>query len=283
MLRIGMFALLGALLVAPMAAAGPQAVVYYLADDSPVDGAGTMEAEAPTGNESTTGFVFAQIDGPTVVFASGAAETDRITGPAFLGLWTKGNAVVAGNITATLWLDDAGNRTLLASASQSAAIDPANAPDPTSLVPPDPTDPVASALHAAGKITPLMMKPPMLFEFGMLDVMIPANATLILGLGLTDGSGLGAGVSVIQFGAATTPSFTYIPWYIADPPAMTPAPSIPGASPSPASPTAPASPSGPSASPNGTESAPKEDSPGMGLIVLAFILTGVALRRRGRE
>lgn len=278
------------LLLAPLAVAGPAPAVHYLADEASPFQTGAMQTEAPSKNESSQRLVTAGIDGPTVWFSTPVQE-GRLAGPAFLGLWTTANPVVLGEVEASLWLDADGNRTLLSSAALDAAIDPAQIPEPTSLVPPDPTDPEGAAFHVAAQLLPLLMSPPMVFDLGAIDVEAPANASLMLGLELV-GDPLPVGASIIQYDAVTAPSFLYVPWYAPDPPAPQPTSSPSPTSSPPSSSSSSTSSPPPSASPGGTgssapepeaeEEAPSEDSPGAGLLAILVALGAAAyvMRRR---
>lgn len=277
------------LLLAPLAVAGPAPAVHYLADEASPFETGALETEAPSKNESSQRIVTAGIDGPSVWFST-PVQQGRLAGPAFLGLWTMANPAVLGDIEASLWLEADGNRTLLSSAALDAAIDPSQLPEPTSLVPPDPTDPEGAAYHVAAQLLPLLMSPPMVFDLGMIDAEAPANASLLLGLQMV-GDPLPIGTSIIQYDAVTSPSFLFAPWYAPDPPAPQPtssppsstsAPSSSGSSTSSPSPGGSSSSSSSSSSPEPDDEAPSEDSPGAGLLAALAALGAAAyvMRRR---
>lgn len=277
------------LLLAPLAVAGPAPAVHYLADEASPFETGALETEAPSKNESSQRIVTAGIDGPSVWFST-PVQQGRLAGPAFLGLWTMANPVVLGDIEASLWLEADGNRTLLSSAALDAAIDPSQLPEPTSLVPPDPTDPEGAAYHVAAQLLPLLMSPPMVFDLGMIDAEAPANASLLLGLQMV-GDPLPIGTSIIQYDAVTSPSFLFAPWYAPDPPAPQPtssppsstsAPSSSGSSTSSPSPGSSSSSSSSSSSPEPDDEAPSEDSPGAGLLAALAALGAAAYAMRRR-
>jgi uncharacterized protein (TIGR03382 family) len=203
-------------------------------------------------------------------------------GPLFVGLWTDSSLVIEGNISVGLYLREGDTDTLVASASRSLDIDPSQVPEPTSLIPPDPTDPEAAAYYIAAQALPLINKPPMLLDLGMVDVEVPENATLVLGFSLVAPGGgalpAGFGVASIKYDSALTPSYLYAPWYAADP--VMPSPSAsPSASPS-GSPTS-GSPSGSTPPGTGDPSETKaEESPGAGILVVVGALGLALLRRR---
>lgn len=278
-------------LAAPLALAGPAPAIHYLADDGSPLQTGDLATATPSKNESSMRAVALSPDGPAVWFEAPAAE-DRIAGPVFLGLWTQANLVLAGNLTASLWLDDGTERTQLASSSLDVTLDPSQAPDPMTLLPPDPTDPEGAAYHVAAQVLPLLMRPPIVFDMGVIDAQIPDNGTILLGLALENGELPALGTSIIQYDAMTTPSFLYVPWYAPDPPA--PEPTNPAAtstaapssseSSSPSStsdrPTSTGDSSG--ASPSSEADEPGEESPGIGLMALLVALGAAAYVARRR-
>lgn len=274
-----------ALLAAPLATAAPAPSLYYLADSESPLGQGVLSADAPSKNESSMRLVIPSAE-PMVWFAAGEAEQARIYGPAFVGLWTHANIVGQGNLSAALWLIDGDEETLLASKSLSVAIDPASLPDPASLVPPDPTDPEGAAYHLASKLLPIITDPPLVYELGMIDAIVPANASVRLSFALENGDQPAAGASALSYDAVTSPSFLYMPWYAPDPPKPTAtSTSSSTSSPSSAPPSSSGSPgmsgtSGPSSQPAASD-APGEDSPGIGLIAgVALLGVAWAVRRR---
>jgi len=269
------------LALAPLATAGSQPALYFLKDGpTPLDD-GAMDADMPEGNESSIRPIPPAIDGADLVFLGGDLGGERLRGPLFVGLWTDGSAVLDGQINATVYLVQDGALEAVAGMSIDISTDPESLPDPTSLVPPDPTDPEAAALYIAAQAAPLVLKPPMLFNLGSVDIEVPEGAGLALGLSLESTSGLpiGIGVATVKYDALLTPSFVYAPWWSADP-----APSGSSSASSSASGSASASPSSSSSS-SAMSDAPAgssdgKDSPGLGWVATIGAVGLVALLRR---
>lgn len=276
-------AVTAALLLAPLAAAGPIPALYFLKDgETPLVGDGILNQTAPDGLDPTTRLVLpGSEDVPNAVFRTVAPveEADRLLGPLLVGLWTGPSTVIDGNITATIYLVEGDEMTPLGSAGIALQINESSAPDPMSLVPPDPTDPEQAAAYIAAQAMAGLITPPVLLQQGFVDVEVPEGATLAVGFYLeaTPGSGNPApigGPASIRYDASLTPTFVYAPWYKTDPePTRTTTQT--------SSNTATTQPTGGGGQPTLGGSGGEEESPGAGMLAIGVLVVGlVAVRRR---
>ncbi len=274
-------ALLFALLVAvPSVAAVPQPALYFLKEgDPPIVGPGVLNGTPPDGLEpSSRPVLIGSSDVPSAVFVlDEAARTELLLGPIFVGLWTGPSLVVDGNITATLYVQEGSSLTPIASASQHLFLNESSAPDPTTLVPPDPTDPEAAAMYIAAQVLAGLIKPPVLMQFGFVEVDVPADATLALGFYLEASEGSQTPIPVgaaatLEYDAALRPTFLYVPWYAPDPDPTQSFTQTQSVTPTPTqgNPTL------------GGGADDNEDSPGIGVLALLVAIAFVAARRRLR-
>lgn len=285
MLRAVLPALVLALLLAPAASAGYTPALYYLAppDASPLEG--NLSTDAPEGDVPSAAFV-------TVLPADAASASfialedpnaTHVLGRVLVGLWADLSAA-QGAVEARFVLVEDGVATPLASATRPVSTDPAQAPEPTALLPPDPTDPQGAVFHAAAQAMPLLARPPVLLDLGVLDVEVPEGAVAGIELRLVEDNATGlpaSGFARVSYAAATAPSFLYVPWWSADEPAapgQTPAkaPSQPGPGGSSGAP-------GSGGSGGSQDPAPQsdgKDSPAAPLVLVLAGLAAVAVLRR---
>ncbi len=270
-----MIVLCVALFAAPLAAAGSTPSLVFLADGAsgPV-GDGILTQDWPDSNESKARPVLIELAGPSAVFVDVEEPPGtHLRGHVFAGIWPDAAIAKDARLRVTLWLDDQA----IAEAMVVVNVDPSAAPDPASLVPPDPSDPEGAVYHALGTVLPLVLQPPTLVDLGVVDVEVPAGSQIKIGLGLTGADGmppLGAAMAV-KYDGVLTPSFLYLPWWSANPEAVSPQiERVPkGQSPI-------ATPTASSTDPPAPASNPGNDSPGLSLIaVVAGLSVALWLRR----
>lgn len=215
------------------------------------------------------------------------AHPDRLKGPIFIGLWTGKSSTYQANLTVTLYeVPASGEPIAIANASASLDFNESSVPEPTTFIPPNTSDPQAILFYEVAQVLPLVLRPPMLFILGPVDVPFGEDSSFALGFRLTQGSSpapLPAGAfGSIQYNGQYTPSFVYLPWYAPDPPRPTPTPrqtsSFPGSS---------GGSGGGQSTLGGGGSVPGEDkdSPGFALPVSLLALLAVAAlaaRRRAQ-
>jgi hypothetical protein len=214
------------------------------------------------------------------------AHPDRLKGPIFIGLWTGKSSTYQANLTVTLYeVPASGEPIALANASASLDFNESSVPEPTTFIPPDTSDPQAILFYEVAQVLPLVLRPPMLFILGPVDVPFGEDSSFALGFRLTQGSSpvpLPAGAfGSIQYDGQYTPSFVYLPWYAPDPPRPTPTPRQTTSA------TGSAGGSGGGQSTLGGGSVPGDDkdSPGLALPVSLLALLAVAAlaaRRRAQ-
>lgn len=287
-------AVLASLLLAASAAAGPAPALYFLQDGAtgPI-GDGSMDATAPDSLEpSTRPIAVGSSDLPSAIFVGPEAPEDRVYGPLFVAVWLGPSLVVEGNLTAAAYIEDAeGERSLLATGSESVNTNLSSTPDPMAFVPPDPTDPEAALAHVMSQALAQTLQPPVVLDLGLVDAEVPEGSHISIGLYLEapDGGLLPIGAASAQYDGQLQPSFAWVPWYAPDPPAPTSNPSSspsgpPPSSPSPSGGSSPTSQPDPSPGSDGMadEGPDTQDSPGIGAIaLLAFVaVAALAARRR---
>ncbi len=277
-----MVLLAAGLLLAPLAEARPAPALYFLKDgETPTIGDGILNTTLPDGNASKTRIVPVGTESllpVRFVTEPGAPHPTIIRGPLFVGLWTGESPMLHGNLTATFYLVTGDDMTPLGNASINLDADTESAPDPTALVPPDPTDPEGSVFHIAAQVLPMILKPPTLLAMGAVDMEVPEDSSIVLGFRLEPGSSPGpapvGAFAQIQYDALLQPSFAYVPWYEPDPPQPAPPASPPSQTPGSGSTTPQPEPSQPTPDSN-------KDSPGIGLAaVLALAAAALVARRR---
>jgi PGF-CTERM protein len=153
-------------------------------------------------------------------------HADRLKGSIFVGLWAGKSGTYQANLTATLYEFPAeGDPIALANASINLDFNQSTAPDPTSFIPQNTTDPQAILFYEVGQVLPLIYHPPALFVLGPLDMPFSNTSAFGIGFSLTQGSSpvpLPAGAfASIDYDAVLSPSFIYVPWYAPDPPRAT--------------------------------------------------------------
>lgn len=213
-------------MLVPAATAAPAPKLYFMKDgDVPFVGTGLLNTTYPDALDPSVRPVFIGTpDLPSQVFATvGEEHPGRLFGPVFVGLWTGPAVVLQGNLTTVIYAVDAnGAQTLLARTSVNVDFNMSNAPDPMSLVPPDPTDPEAAAAYVAAQVLTAVLRPPALLYLGMVDIEVPADSQIAVGFYLeaADGSPLPIPVGLaatLQYDGQLMPSFLYAPWYAPDP------------------------------------------------------------------
>lgn len=282
MLRVALPALLlAALVVAPVACAGYAPTLYYLAPPDLDPLAGSLSTDAPEGDAPSSAFVTVlPADAASASFiALEGANATHVLGRVLVGLWADLSAA-QGAVEARFVLVEDGVVTPVASATRPVSTDPAQAPEPTALLPPDPTDPQGAVFHAAAQAMPLLARPPVLLDLGLLDVEVPEGAVAGIELRLVEDNATGlpaSGFARVSYAAATAPSFLYVPWWSTDPPAT------PGQTP-PKAPTQPTG-GGPTGSSPGSgaedpDRPAGQDSPAASLVLVLVGLAAVAVLRR---
>jgi len=267
--------LLGALLVllfAPAADARPAPALYFLHDAEAPVLPGILNVTAPTGPDpSVRPVTLGTEELPSAVFVTELEEhAGRLKGRLLLGLWMGQSAVFEGNLTAILYEVDAdGARTPLVRASLDIARDPTQT-DPTTLVPPDPTNVTESVAYLQYQALTALLPPPVLVDLGLVDVNV-TGPQLALGLFLEPAPGgvAPAGAASIQYDGQFHPSFAFVPWYEPDPPKAAPSPTT----------KAPA-PSTPTSVPTTSSSPPARESAGVGACLVGVALVAYAVLRR---
>ncbi len=254
-----------ALSLLPLATAGSVPTIGFLRDDGPPVSPGILSLDWPTGNESSARQVPPELLGETTFVADFDAPGEAWLGRLMMGVWPDAGIAKEAVIQARISIDDE----VVAEASIPVDVDPEDIPDPQALVPPDPTDPQGAVMHAAVQAAPLILEPPLLVDFGIVDLQVPNGSVIKLHLSVQSGEVPVPGTAAIKYDSLLSPGFVYIPWFSADPEATAPqvAPAAPAPQPAPQP-----QPSGPAPSPTG------EDSP---LPFVAVLLAlGIALRLR---
>ncbi len=153
------------------------------------------------------------------------SHPDRIKGPLILGVWTGESPAFYANVTVTLYeLPAEGAPIALANASASIDLNASKAPEPTSFLPPNSTDPATIVFYEVAQVLPLVMYPPVLFVLGPVDIAFANTSSLAVGFRLDGGSspaGEPVGSATLRFNSTLSPSFVYVPWYAPDPPRST--------------------------------------------------------------
>jgi hypothetical protein len=117
------------------------------------------------------------------------AHPDRLKGPIFIGLWTGKSSTYQANLTVTLYeVPASGEPVALANASASLDFNESSVPEPTTFIPPDTSDPQAILFYEVAQVLPLVLRPPMLFILGPVDVPFGEDSSFALGFRLTQGS-----------------------------------------------------------------------------------------------
>jgi len=238
-------------LAAPLAGAYTQPVFYFLKDPpSPTDAVPPspvpvpVPVPVPTANpndgvldpysrqaanapNSTTSKERLVTPGSDVVMPvrfvtpSNASHPDRIKGPLFLGVWTGESATYKANLTATMYeIPKSGAAVAIANSSVDLDFNQSKLPDPTTLVPPNSTDPQVIAFYELAKVLPVLLHPPALFVLPV-DIEFRNDSQFAVVFSLTPGDS-GAPVPAgafasIEYDGLVTPTFVYVPWYAPDP------------------------------------------------------------------
>lgn len=241
-------AILGALVLslAPIAQALPRPAFYFLKDDPaalpiapPVPlpfGDGLLDPynattqNAPNATDPKQRLVLPYVESLLPVqFLTPAGEKhpDRIRGPLFIGVWTGPAVVLNGNLTATLFeVTATGDAIAIANGTTALDFNASKVPDPLTLVPPNTTDPQAIVFYEVAQVLPLVLKPPLLLIFPGIDRPFANESRLGISFRIEGGSSpLPVPVALfatVQYDAALSPSFVYVPWYEKDKPRPTP-------------------------------------------------------------
>lgn len=223
-----------AILAAPTVAAGPQPALYFMRDDTQGAAApGVLAVEPPESQEPSVRPVPAATDAvvPVQFVAIDSAERPRgIRGPLFMGLWTDASATIDANLSATLYESVGGQLTPLSSTSINLKANASKAPNATSLVPPNPSDPQGSVLYEVAQVTPMVITPASLLFLGQVDLTLAEGSELLVGFRLINASGAAAPVpqgafATLRYDAQLSPSYVFVPYWEPDPPStFTPRP-----------------------------------------------------------
>ncbi len=276
--------ILTALLLVPAGAATYTPALYFLApSEDPILGAGSLTLLQPTGNESANAVLvpLGEVPGATFI-ALESPNATHILGRVLVGLWMDPGIAQGAVEARILVVDPAGAITEISRSALPVSTDPNALPEPTTLLPPDPTDPQAAVYHMAAKLLPLLNRPPMLLDLGILNVEVPEGAIASIELRLIADNTTempAAGLARIAYDAALTPSFVYVSWWSPNP-VVAPAP---GATPTQPGSSDPSAPIGKDPNePSGPSSDAGKDSPGLAIPVglLALTATAMVLRRR---
>jgi len=217
------------LLGAPLAAASYAPAVYYLKDDGLGAAVpGLLNSSMPRAAQPSQRVVpLAAPNVPAAAFQTeaGLVHLPKIYGPVYVGLYLGPAAVVDGNLTITL-LAKNGTKTIpIANATMSLDANLSKAPDPTGMVPPDPTDPEGAAAYELGKLLPMLTPPPRLLYLGSVEAVLNASDPILVSFVITPKAGADVAqgaAATIQYNATLAPSFLYVPWYKPDPPRSVP-------------------------------------------------------------
>ncbi len=264
----------------PVAAAGPVPAIYFLGEDEA--GAKVLTNQQPESENHTYGLIAPSLSGPSLWFGGAGPVAEHLRGPIIIAVWPEAGSS-DGNVTAGLYLDTGEGPELIAQSGLPLQFDPEQVPEPTALVPPDPSDPEGAIMHVLAQVYPVILQAPWVFEIGPVDVAVPEDATLSIGFGLESPNLIPVGASLIKYGSATAPSFVYVPWFTPDPvPSYPPPPEPAGSGWEPEEATGPASPPAtPPATPpaSGADDPPAkgEDSPSVGALIIVATLIAVAL------
>jgi hypothetical protein len=223
------------LLLLPNASAGYEPRFYYLKDDGlGAAETGLLNGTTPNATQpSSRPIPVALPNVPAAVFQTGdgTSHAPRLLGPVYVGLWIGPSPVVKGNLTVTLYMQNGTQTIPLGNASISLDANASKAPDPATLVPPDPSDPQGALFYELSRLLPVITPPPVLLHLGNLDVQLNATDRLLLSFAVTaGGSDLPAAegaAATIQYNSTLTPSFLYTPWFKADPARPKPSPVSP--------------------------------------------------------
>lgn len=302
-MRLPAYALVLLLVLAPVAAAGPMPVIYFLKDapsGPAVDGVldwqppPPADLQNPANNEPPGVRLVTPILPTQFVTPDAANNTGRILGPVIMGLWAPDTQTVQeGTLVVELVQLAPGDGTpirvldgkVLATAEVPIIAGNLTPPDPTTFLP-NGTDPEEAIDHIAAQAVayalPLLLQAPKIVylqteEGPLLDVEVPADALIALRFTLVASGTLPLALAqAIEYDFGLSPTFVYMPWF--DP---TPAPtSSPTPSPTKA-PTPSASPSPSGSTTHTPGDSDTKDSPSAALVVVAAgLLAGVAVLRR---
>lgn len=268
-----MRAILIALLFFPVALGASAAEILYLAPGVTPLSDGSLDAEAPQDlNGSLSLILPGSAELPTISFARDGEHAERIYGPLLIGLWTGPSPTLMGNITAIV----SDGSSILSSASIDISMDPEALPDPTSLIPPDPTNPEQAAAYVLAQALMATLQPPVLLDLGFIDANVSADAPISVSFFL-EGEPAALGAASMQYDGALTPSFLYVPFYEPDPEPTSSSSSSSASSSSSSSGSSSASSSG-SSSASSAGSSESKDTPAIGLLAALGVLA-VGLRR----
>lgn len=244
---------------------------------------GSMDSSAPSDLNATYGVVLPGTADVASLQFSHESNRSQLLGPMLLGLWIGPSPTLMGNITAVL--QEGGEE--IGSASVNIALDPMGI-DPTTLLPPDPSDPAAAAAYVAAKAAAALMAPPVLLDLGYIEHNL-TDGDISLSFFL-EGEPLALGAATVQYDSALSPSFLYLPFYEPDPPAEESSDSSSSESQSGQTSSPTSEPSSPGSSSNSMSekddsgmlsSEPEsEDTPPVAILFIAVGLVAIAAYRR---
>jgi hypothetical protein len=209
-----------ALFLLPTADAGSMPALYFLRDASFGPAApGLMDVTPPDSLDPSVRWV-PPVDLEQARFFANETPAPFVRGPVFVGYWPGPSLVYSGNVTVSLLLvHENGTVDLISSASRNATFDPTQV-DPTSFIPPDPTNPQGSAAHIQGKLLQTLLKPPVLYYLSTVDIPVPNGTRVAVSFRLDamPGELSSSGMATVQYDGQTSPTFAYVPWFTPDPP-----------------------------------------------------------------
>ncbi len=262
-------------LAMPVASAGSAPAIGFLADDDMgAASPGIIHLAWPETNESSARPVVLDMLGATCFQYIDEQPGTHFRGPLFAGLWPDAAVAKESELKVAVWVD--GEE--IAAQAIPLDLDPSQVPEPTSIVPPDPTNPDGALMQVVATAAPLILQPPTLVNFGYIDMELEDGAKIEVCLSLVSGDVPTAAAMALKYDGLLSPSYVYMPFWSADqyasPPQL-------GSAPSPSSPSGPYENSPPDYSGNAPASRPaSEESPGIGFVGLLGVVALALLRRR---
>ncbi len=260
----------------PLASAGPAPALAFLADsESGPLADGALVHAWPVADEPKVRPILVELAGPSTVFVDVEEQPGtHLKGRVFVGIWPDAAIAKDARLRVSLYVgNDLVNESFVP-----VTVDPNNVPDPTALLPPDPTDPQGAVFHIVAQVVPLVLQPPTMVDLGVVDVEVPEGSSVRLGFGLVGADGLpptGAAMA-LKYDGKLSPSFVYLPWWSADPQAVSPQiDDVPKQQP----PVTPPSTDTPTSGPAPAGS-PGEESPAVGIVALLGVVAMALLWRR---
>lgn len=222
--------LLALLALALPAQAAHDTQILFLEDgEYGAAGDGRLVAEMPADDEAAARVVVpGEASFQTNRFILEDVPAQQVKGRLVAGLWTDQLPVVEGQFQAVLFRVDNSGMHELATAQVAVARDAPAPPDPATLVGDPAANPEAAAWQAVAQANALVRAPPILVDFGAVDVTLGADDRLALGFRMADGT---VAPLAIEYGARIAPSFLVLPLHEAAPAASASVPPsvVPGA------------------------------------------------------